>query len=159
VGMKMVPVIIVAGNPSKAEVRTLRLSINRAAEFSDWDPEALIHEFEELNTIITDTTKLADLTGFDPKEVIAFLSDENEIDGAPVDDSTPQELDVLEPSEEPLEDQSPIVSYRDDVVFDQNGAEGLPSIRPDMLLDTREVPVAWAGPEYTVPANRYLYTY
>jgi ParB-like chromosome segregation protein Spo0J len=55
-----VPVVIV-DDMSDAQIKAFRLSVNKMAEFAEWDNELLKIEFEELKALDFDL----DLTGFD----------------------------------------------------------------------------------------------
>ena len=62
--------VVVAANRTLAEIRTLRLALNRIAEDAVWDNEKLRAEFAELIELGIDV----DLTGFDTVEVDMTLS-------------------------------------------------------------------------------------
>lgn len=59
-GMDTVPVVI-ADDLTDAQVKAFRISVNRMAEFAEWDNELLALEFGELQELGFDL----DLTGFD----------------------------------------------------------------------------------------------
>ena len=62
--------VVVAANRTLAEVRTLRLALNRVAEDAVWENEKLRAEFAELIELGIDL----DLTGFDTVEIDMTLS-------------------------------------------------------------------------------------
>jgi len=69
-GLKQVPVHV-ADNLTPAQVKAYRLMDNRSHEETDWDPELLGPELEELQSLDFDL----ELTGFDPNELDKFLAD------------------------------------------------------------------------------------
>ena len=167
IGLKTIPVIV-AEKMTDAELKAFRIADNRLAEEADWDAEALISELTDLQEFFPDLDDLAKMTAFEQSEIQDLLTEEPEEPepedelGIPKKLGTKGELDVLAPGDdtEQLEDQSPIMEFRDDVIFDQVGIEGLPSIRKDMLLRPKDVPLVWAGPEYSIKdASNYLYVY
>jgi len=68
-GMAEVPVILV-DDLSEAQIKALRLQMNRSATWAEWDDELLRIELEELQAVDYDVT----LTGFDTDEIDAILA-------------------------------------------------------------------------------------
>lgn len=69
--MKMVPAIDV-GKMSEAEIKALRISMNKAAEFADWDFGMLANEFDELRDLGFDM----EFTGFDEAAIDKIIADQ-----------------------------------------------------------------------------------
>ena len=86
-GMTEVPVIL-ADDMTEAQIKAFRISVNRMAEFAEWDNELLALEFAEL----TDMGFDLDLTGFTADEIAALtpeqieqgLTDEDAVPDVPV---------------------------------------------------------------------------
>ncbi len=85
-GLTEVPVIL-ADDMTEAQIKAFRISVNRMAEFAEWDNELLALEFSEL----TDMGFDLDLTGFTADEIAALtpeqiepgLTDEDEVPELP----------------------------------------------------------------------------
>lgn len=73
---RTVPTVVVSGL-SDAEVRTLRVSLNRLAELSSWDEKALHDELAELLDI---DPNLSFFTGFTSAQIDAYLNAAPELD-------------------------------------------------------------------------------
>lgn len=71
-GLDEVPAVILSGL-SKAELRTLRLALNRIAEDASWDREALSLEFSELLEINPQIE--LEMSGFEVGEIDSLLDD------------------------------------------------------------------------------------
>src|ERR1700687_3759335 len=88
--------VVVAANRTSAEIRTLRLALNRVAEDAVWDNEKLRAEFAELIELGIDL----DLTGFDTVEIDMTLSiDEpagDAVEEVAASDLTPKAGEVTE---------------------------------------------------------------
>lgn len=90
-GMTDVPVIL-ADDMTEAQIKAFRISVNRMAEFAEWDNDLLALEFAEL----TDMGFDLDLTGFTADEIDALtpvqveegLTDEDAVPDVPVDPVT-----------------------------------------------------------------------
>ena len=90
-GMTEVPVIL-ADDMTEAQIKAFRISVNRMAEFAEWDNDLLALEFAEL----TDMGFDLDLTGFTADEIDALtpvqveegLTDEDAVPDVPVDPVT-----------------------------------------------------------------------
>jgi hypothetical protein len=90
-GMAEVPVIL-ADDMTEAQIKAFRISVNRMAEFAEWDNDLLALEFAEL----TDMGFDLDLTGFTADEIDALtpvqveegLTDEDAVPDVPVDPVT-----------------------------------------------------------------------
>jgi len=132
-GMKEIPALIVDGM-SERQVKAFRLSVNRMAEEAEWDADALIKELEALRNG-DDFDKLAELTAFDPVEIRDFLEAPEPDAEEPEEEGPVDILAAAGDDSEYLEGESPIVSYRDDVIFPGSGTMGLPEIRSDLLLE------------------------
>jgi len=86
-GLTEVPVIL-ADDMNEAQIKAFRISVNRMAEFAEWDNELLALEFSEL----TDMGFDLDLTGFTADEIAALtpeqiepgLTDEDAVPDVPV---------------------------------------------------------------------------
>lgn len=94
-GLTEIPVVL-ADDMTDAQIKAFRLSVNKVAEFADWDVDLLKLEFAELNDMDFDLS----LTGFDLDEINSFLldpaeglTDEDEVPDAP-DDPVTVEGDV-----------------------------------------------------------------
>lgn len=83
-GLTEVPVIL-ADDMTEAQIKAFRISVNRMAEFAEWDNDLLALEFSEL----TDMGFDLDLTGFTADE-IAALSPEQIDPGLTDEDATPE---------------------------------------------------------------------
>jgi len=70
-GMDTVPVVI-ADDLTDAQVKAFRISVNRMAEFAEWDDELLRVELDELGELGFDL----DLTGFSLDEIEALMPEE-----------------------------------------------------------------------------------
>ena len=90
-GMAEVPVIL-ADDMTEAQIKAFRISVNRMAEFAEWDNDLLALEFAEL----TDMGFDLDLTGFTADEIDALtpvqveegLTDEDAVPDVPADPVT-----------------------------------------------------------------------
>jgi DNA modification methylase len=90
-GMAEVPVIL-ADDMTEAQIKAFRISVNRMAEFAEWDNDLLALEFAEL----TDMGFDLDLTGFTADEIDALtpvqvdegLTDDDAVPDVPVDPVT-----------------------------------------------------------------------
>lgn len=90
-GMAEVPVIL-ADDMTEAQIKAFRISVNRMAEFAEWDNDLLALEFAELTDIGFDL----DLTGFTADEIDALtpvqveegLTDEDAVPDVPADPVT-----------------------------------------------------------------------
>lgn len=71
-GMDTVPVVI-ADDLTDAQVKAFRISVNRMAEFAEWDDELLRVEFAELGDLEFDLS----LTGFGLDEIDALSFDDD----------------------------------------------------------------------------------
>ena len=69
-GLTEVPVVL-ADDMTEAQIKAFRISVNRMAEFAEWDNELLALEFSDL----TDMGFDLDLTGFMADEIAALTPD------------------------------------------------------------------------------------
>lgn len=83
-GMTEVPVIL-ADDMTEAQIKAFRISVNRMAEFAEWDNDLLALEFSEL----TDMGFDLDLTGFTADEIAALTPEQIE-PGLTDEDATPE---------------------------------------------------------------------
>ena len=83
-GMTEVPVIL-ADDMTEAQIKAFRISVNRMAEFAEWDNELLSLEFSEL----TDMGFDLDLTGFTADEIAALTPEQIE-PGLTDEDAVPE---------------------------------------------------------------------
>jgi DNA modification methylase len=83
-GMAEVPVIL-ADDMTEAQIKAFRISVNRMAEFAEWDNELLALEFAEL----TDMEFDLDLTGFTADEIAALTPEQIE-PGLTDEDAVPE---------------------------------------------------------------------
>ena len=83
-GMIEVPVIL-ADDMTEAQIKAFRISVNRMAEFAEWDNELLSLEFSEL----TDMGFDLDLTGFTADEIAALTPEQIE-PGLTDEDAVPE---------------------------------------------------------------------
>jgi site-specific DNA-methyltransferase (adenine-specific) len=70
-GLAEVPVIL-ADDMTDAQIKAFRISVNRMAEFAEWDNDLLALEFDELTELGFDL----DLTGFTAEEIAALTPEE-----------------------------------------------------------------------------------
>jgi DNA modification methylase len=82
--MAEVPVIL-ADDMTEAQIKAFRISVNRMAEFAEWDNELLALEFAEL----TDMEFDLDLTGFTADEIAALTPEQIE-PGLTDEDAVPE---------------------------------------------------------------------
>jgi ParB-like chromosome segregation protein Spo0J len=87
-GMAEVPVIL-ADDMTEAQIKAFRISVNRMAEFAEWDNDLLALEFAEL----TDMGFDLDLTGFTAEEIQALETPDFE----PGTENDQGKLDQLDP--------------------------------------------------------------
>ena len=71
-GLKTVPVML-CDDMTEAQIKAFRISVNKVAEFAEWDDELLRLEFEELKEMDFDL----DLTGFIADELDALTFDDD----------------------------------------------------------------------------------
>lgn len=71
-GLETVPVIL-CDDMSEAQIKAFRISVNRVAEFAEWDNELLRIEFEALREMDFDV----ELTGFSADELEALTFDDD----------------------------------------------------------------------------------
>jgi DNA modification methylase len=83
IGMTEVPVIL-ADDMSEAQIKAFRLSVNKVAEFAEWDVDLLKLEFADLQEQGFDLS----LTGFETGEIANFLAEETE--GLTDEDAVPE---------------------------------------------------------------------
>ena len=83
-GLTEVPVIL-ADDMTEAQIKAFRISVNRMAEFAEWDNELLALEFSEL----TDMGFDLDLTGFTADEIAALTPEQIE-PGLTDEDAVPE---------------------------------------------------------------------
>ena len=88
-GIETVPVML-CDDMTDAQIKAFRISVNRVAEFAEWDDEMLRVEFAELEELGFDL----DLTGFNPGEIEAL---DFEPDFEPGTEDDQGKLDQLEP--------------------------------------------------------------
>jgi DNA modification methylase len=72
-GLTEVPVIL-ADDMTDAQIKAFRISVNRMAEFAEWDNDLLALEFDELTELGFDL----DLTGFTAEEIAALTPEQIE---------------------------------------------------------------------------------
>lgn len=90
-GLKEIPVVL-ADDMTEAQIKAFRISVNRMAEFAEWDNELLALELGELGDAGFDL----ELTGFTDEEIKALmpvevtegLTDEDEVPDVPVEPVT-----------------------------------------------------------------------
>ena len=83
-GLTEVPVIL-ADDMTEAQIKAFRISVNKMAEFADWDNELLALEFSEL----TDMGFDLDMTGFTAEEIEALTPEQIE-PGLTDEDAVPE---------------------------------------------------------------------
>jgi ParB-like chromosome segregation protein Spo0J len=69
-GLTEVPVIL-ADDMTAAQIKAFRLSVNKVAELSEWDIDALKIEMQDIDALGFDLT----LTGFDVGELTALFDE------------------------------------------------------------------------------------
>ena len=89
-GLKTVPVML-CDDMTEAQIKAFRISVNKVAEFAEWDNELLGLEFEELKEMDFDL----DLTGFSADELAGLSDDDMNFEPATEEDQG--QLDQLEP--------------------------------------------------------------
>ena len=82
-GLEQIPVIL-ADDLTEAQIKAFRLSVNKVAEYAEWDIELLKVELGDLQGMDFDLS----LTGFDPGEIENFLAEKTE--GLTDPDATPE---------------------------------------------------------------------
>jgi len=87
-GLEEVPVIL-ADDMTDAQIKAFRLSVNKTAEFAEWDFDLLKLELQDLGELNFDL----ELTGFDLGEVASLFDEETDSEG---------EDDIPEPPENPV---------------------------------------------------------
>ena len=75
-GLETVPVML-CDDMTDAQIKAFRISVNRVAEFAEWDDELLRVEFAELEELGFNL----ELTGFDADELSAVMGLDEELDG------------------------------------------------------------------------------
>jgi DNA modification methylase len=83
IGLTEVPVIL-ADDMSEAQIKAFRLSVNKVAEFAEWDIDLLKLEFADLQEQGFDLS----LTGFETGEIANFLAEPT--DGLTDEDAVPE---------------------------------------------------------------------
>lgn len=83
-GLTEVPVIL-ADDMTDAQIKAFRISVNRMAEFAEWDNDLLALEFDELTELGFDL----DLTGFTADEIAALTPEQIE-PGLTDEDAVPE---------------------------------------------------------------------
>jgi len=74
-GLETVPVML-CDDMTDAQIKAFRISVNRVAEFAEWDDELLRVELEELQAMDFDL----DLTGFEIGDIASVFDDEGRSD-------------------------------------------------------------------------------
>ena len=87
-GLSEVPVVL-ADDMTEAQIKAFRLSVNKVAEFAEWDNELLALEFAELEDMGFDL----DLTGFNADEISDLFPDEPTV-GLTDEDAVPEPPEV-----------------------------------------------------------------
>jgi len=82
-GLEQIPVIL-ADDLTEAQIKAFRLSVNKVAEYAEWDIDLLKVELGDLQGMDFDLS----LTGFDPGEIKNFLAEKT--DGLTDPDATPE---------------------------------------------------------------------
>jgi len=82
-GLEQIPVIL-ADDLTEAQIKAFRLSVNKVAEYAEWDIDLLKVELGDLQGMDFDLS----LTGFDPGEIENFLAEKT--DGLTDPDATPE---------------------------------------------------------------------
>jgi ParB-like chromosome segregation protein Spo0J len=84
-GLKKVPVIVISGL-SDAEKRALSLADNKIAANSGWDRKVVAAELGELATLLPECNLDLEITGFEPAEVDALVTDFGDSEGDTADE-------------------------------------------------------------------------
>lgn len=71
-GLHEVPVVL-ADDLTEAQIKAFRISVNKTAEFAEWDMDVLKVEMQELDALNFDL----ELTGFDVAEMTALFDEPN----------------------------------------------------------------------------------
>ena len=87
-GLTEIPVIL-ADDMTETQIKAFRISVNRMAEFAEWDNELLALEFAELKDMDFDL----DLTGFTADEIAALMPEQIE-PGLTDEDAVPEVPEV-----------------------------------------------------------------
>jgi hypothetical protein len=84
-GLKRIPAILIAGL-TETKKRALALADNKIAENATWDRAILARELSELGPLLLEAGLDIDLTGFEPAQIDALLSDYIDPERDPLDD-------------------------------------------------------------------------
>ena len=135
--------VVVASGRSEAEVRALRLALNRVPQDSKWDNERLRGEFSALVALSFDM----ELTGFEVLEIDSIL----EVDA-------PQ-ANVLEDPDIPAPPESPVTATGDVwICGDHRVSCGDSLVSPALarLLDGQRPKMAFCDPPYNLPIRGFV---
>jgi len=89
-GLETVPVML-CDDMTDAQIKAFRISVNRVAEFAEWDDELLRVEFAELEELGFDL----ELTGFSLDEVANIFDDSEQEDTEPTEQSYAETFSVI----------------------------------------------------------------
>jgi DNA modification methylase len=141
-GLTEVPVVCIS-DLSEAELRVLRLTLNRISEDSTWDQEALVLEFSDILELAPQTE--LELSGFEVGEIDFLL----EGDGLNEEDELPQVIDNTAP-----------VSRRGDLwILGKHRllcADALDAKSYAQLLGEDRAEMMFADPPYNVPIDGHV---
>lgn len=128
---------------SEAELRILRLTLNRISEDAAWDQEVLALEFTEILELAPQTE--LELSGFEVGEIDFLL----EGDGLNEEDELPRVIDNIAPISRPG-DLWILAEHR------LLCADALDATSYDRLLGTERAEMLFADPPFNVPINGHV---
>ena len=89
-GLETVPVML-CDDMTDAQIKAFRISVNRVAEFAEWDDELLRVEFAELEELGFDL----ELTGFSVDEMANIFDDSEQEDTEPTDQPYTEKFSIV----------------------------------------------------------------
>lgn len=138
--------VVVVENRSEAEIRALRLALNRAAQDAVWDDAKLRGEFEYLISVGFD----CDLSGFDQLEIDMVL----QIDAPTANIVEEETLDDLAPAAGPSAAKPGDVFRLGDHVIGCGDARDAAFVLG--LVGTKTVACVFTDPPYNVPIDGFV---
>lgn len=89
-GIETVPVML-CDDMTDAQIKAFRISVNRVAEFAEWDDELLRIELDELGEMNFDL----ELTGFSLNELASIFDDSEQEDTEPTEQSYEETFSIV----------------------------------------------------------------
>lgn len=139
-GLKTVPVML-CDDMTEAQIKAFRISVNKVAEFAEWDNELLRLEFEELKEMDFDV----ELTGFSLDEI-----EELEIEEIAPEYEEDADGEVIEPPAEPKTKEGDvwILGKNRLMCGDSTSIDAV-----EKLMDGNSVDMLFTDPPYNVAFN------